>query len=329
MEEEKIAITGMMVVMMAAAVSSCLQPGEPESPTPPPEPAPEKANLYGIVTDASTGSALADVLATLNGMETYADSTGGYSFADLDPGTYSVRFEKDGYHTVGASVTLQVGNNELNVAMVAKTADIRLENLTIEPDEADVGEEVTISVTATNYGEVAGSKTVVLTVGSTTVEQTVELESDESRQVVFKVSPSTEGTYQVSVNGLTGSFTAVIRIVPWAFSNVTCSVGPSGVGTWRQVNFSATITNTGDSAATKTVTQYRRDYRMMWSDETMGWYWEWSDWRVIKQITLTLLAGQSYNYTSPGNDLIQTPCTAECYLVDSDGYKSSVCRVSN
>jgi len=68
---------------------------------------------------------------------------------------------------------------------------------------------------------------------------------------------------------------------------------------------------------------------MIWGDETMGWYWEWTDWRIIKQITLTLLAGQSYNYTSPGNDLIETPCTAECYLADSDGYMSSVCRVSN
>jgi len=42
--------------------------------------------------------------------------------------------------------------------------DIRVENLTIEPSEVQVGQPVTISVTATNYGTVAGSKTITCTV---------------------------------------------------------------------------------------------------------------------------------------------------------------------
>lgn len=39
-------------------------------------------------------------------------------------------------------------------------ADIRLENLVISPSEVYVGETVTISVTATNYGSVAGTRVV-------------------------------------------------------------------------------------------------------------------------------------------------------------------------
>ena len=40
-------------------------------------------------------------------------------------------------------------------------ADIRVENLVIEPSEVYVGETVRISVTATNYGEATGSKRIV------------------------------------------------------------------------------------------------------------------------------------------------------------------------
>ena len=43
-------------------------------------------------------------------------------------------------------------------------ADIRVENLVVSPTEVYVGEPVTISVTTTNYGTAAGSKTITCTV---------------------------------------------------------------------------------------------------------------------------------------------------------------------
>lgn len=43
-------------------------------------------------------------------------------------------------------------------------ADIRVENLTITPAEVNVGQTVTISVTAKNYGGAVGTKTIVCTV---------------------------------------------------------------------------------------------------------------------------------------------------------------------
>ncbi|MBA7614647.1 hypothetical protein ES703_21915 [subsurface metagenome] len=43
-------------------------------------------------------------------------------------------------------------------------ADIRVENLVIEPSEVNVGEEVLISVTATNYGMASGSKRITCNV---------------------------------------------------------------------------------------------------------------------------------------------------------------------
>ncbi|GAI66906.1 unnamed protein product [marine sediment metagenome] len=65
------------------------------TPIPPPV-----ANLYGVVTDAQTGSAIPGVKVTLNGLITYTDSIGRYAFEGLTPGSYTITFEKDGYETL-------------------------------------------------------------------------------------------------------------------------------------------------------------------------------------------------------------------------------------
>ncbi|HUV56458.1 MAG TPA: hypothetical protein VMV84_04425 [Dehalococcoidales bacterium] len=49
-------------------------------------------------------------------------------------------------------------------ATTVPVADIRVENLEISPSEVMVGEAVTISVRATNYGTAAGTKKIVCTV---------------------------------------------------------------------------------------------------------------------------------------------------------------------
>lgn len=50
------------------------------------------------------------------------------------------------------------------VATEVPVADIRVEDLTITPAEVNVGEPVTISVTATNFGTAAGSKVITCNV---------------------------------------------------------------------------------------------------------------------------------------------------------------------
>jgi len=128
------------------------------------------ANLYGIVTDAHTGLPLPGVLVTLKGgiAQAYTGADGSFSFEGLTPDpAFAVFFEKDGYDTETRMLALTEGDNVLNVALtptVVPTADIRLEDLRIEPAECYVGEKVTISVTATNYGTKAGSKTIICTV---------------------------------------------------------------------------------------------------------------------------------------------------------------------
>ena len=49
-------------------------------------------------------------------------------------------------------------------ATTVPVADIRVENLVISPSEVMVGQQVTISVTATNYGTAAGTKKITCNV---------------------------------------------------------------------------------------------------------------------------------------------------------------------
>jgi len=82
----------------------------------------------------------------------------------LNPGesvTVSFEVTPDRAKTYSVSVNGLTGSF---VATEAPVADIRVENLVIEPTEVYVGERVRISVTATNYGTGPGTKRIVCTV---------------------------------------------------------------------------------------------------------------------------------------------------------------------
>lgn len=82
----------------------------------------------------------------------------------LQPGeSATVSFEV--VPTVAKSYSVSVdGLHGSFVATEKPVADIRVEDLVISPSEVMVGEPVTISVVATNYGSAVGSKTIVCTV---------------------------------------------------------------------------------------------------------------------------------------------------------------------
>jgi len=99
---------------------------------------------------------------------TYTVKMGGDFVAEqtvtLQPGeSKTISFEV----TPAAAKTYQVTVDRLTGSFVATTApvaDIRVENLVISPAEVNVGQKVTISVTAKNYGGAAGTKTITCTV---------------------------------------------------------------------------------------------------------------------------------------------------------------------
>ncbi len=99
---------------------------------------------------------------------TYTVKMGGDFMADqsvtLEPGaSRTIAFEVTPTVVKTYSVTVD-GLSGTFRATTVPVADIRVENLVIEPSEVQVGQRVTISVTATNYGTAAGIKTITLNI---------------------------------------------------------------------------------------------------------------------------------------------------------------------
>ncbi|GAI72163.1 unnamed protein product, partial [marine sediment metagenome] len=109
-------------------------------------------------TVANIGAAAGDYTVVLGG-DFMAEKT-----VSLEPGqSEAVSFEV----TPAEAKTFHVSVDGLTGSFVATeeaVADIRVENLVIEPAEVDIGQKVTISVMATNYGTASGTKKIVCTV---------------------------------------------------------------------------------------------------------------------------------------------------------------------
>lgn len=131
-------------------------------------------------------------------------------------------------------------------------AEFKVSNLVISPEEVNPGQVVTISCAVTNIGSEAGDYTVRLG-GDFMAEQTITLQPGESKTVSFETTPTAAKTYQISVDGLSGSFRAVT--VPVADIRVeNLSITPSEVYVGEKVTISVTATNYGDAAGTKKIT---------------------------------------------------------------------------
>jgi hypothetical protein len=88
------------------------------------------------------------------------------------------------------------------------TARFEFSNLTISPKEGTVGEPVNISADIRNTGEAQGETIVTLRVNGLLVEnRTVNLAAAYGQTIVFSVTEKNEGTYQVNIAELNGTFT--------------------------------------------------------------------------------------------------------------------------
>ena len=61
---------------------------------------PNKAILFGTVTDADNGQPVKDVAVNCNGYTGKTDSQGDYNIINIEPGTYPVQFSHPNYEPV-------------------------------------------------------------------------------------------------------------------------------------------------------------------------------------------------------------------------------------
>jgi len=94
-------------------------------------------------------------------------------------------------------------------------AAFSVSHLSISRLEVEPGESLTITVLVANTGGESGSYTVVLKIdGIKEAEETVTIAAGESLDVSFSVTKEEAGSYTVTVDGLSGSFTVVPVVAP-------------------------------------------------------------------------------------------------------------------
>ncbi|MFQ5996578.1 MAG: helix-turn-helix domain-containing protein [Dehalococcoidales bacterium] len=95
-----------------------------------------------------------------------------------------------------------------SVIVITYPAAITTSELSITPAEVDIAQSVTISVTVTNTGDLAGSHEVTLKINGEAVStKKVTLDGHASEKVTFTTVQGAAGTYAVNVDGLSGTFT--------------------------------------------------------------------------------------------------------------------------
>lgn len=131
--------------------------------------------------------------------------------------------------------------------------NIMISNLIIEPSVVYVGEPVSISVTATNIGGVAGSYKITCEIEGGFMKKTVSLGPGESRVVTFTYTPIVAKGYTVSADGLSGTFVAM-EIPEARFEVTDLVIEPVEVYVGETVTISVVVTNVGGKAGSYEVT---------------------------------------------------------------------------
>jgi len=106
-------------------------------------------------------------------------------------------------------------------------ADLSASHLYISPQQVLPNQQVEISINVGNHGEETGGRTVVLYInGYLEQSQTVGISPGSCKNVVFRVTKATPGTYVVSLEGQHGWFT----VAGEATTAMTCFSGGLGAG---------------------------------------------------------------------------------------------------
>ncbi|MBN1856721.1 MAG: PKD domain-containing protein [Dehalococcoidia bacterium] len=101
--------------------------------------------------------------------------------------------------------------------------------LNIDPMQVLPNQEVIVSANVCNQGEEDGTKTATLMVnGNAEQSQSVGVSGGACKQVVFRTFQPIPGTYQVSIDGMTGQFSV---LAPRTVTNNVPSQQATGLGT--------------------------------------------------------------------------------------------------
>jgi hypothetical protein len=136
------------------------------------------------------------------------DVTVSVDVTGMEAGDYSATITIAGSGEVQVPVSLHV--ESAGVPIPVEPANLSASSLSISPQQVKPGEEVTISANVANTGGEAGDYNAVLYInGAVEDSQTVSVDGGTSENVIFTVSRSQAGVYDVSLGGQSGQFEVV------------------------------------------------------------------------------------------------------------------------
>jgi hypothetical protein len=169
--------------------------------------------------------------------------------------TFTATELTEGDHTV--AIGSLTASFKVTSETPTKQAELRLTNLVTNRKEAEVGDHITVSVTATNIGDESGEFSLELFVNNQKREtKTIQLDGGDTTSVQFEVVENTEGEYAVKLGTLTTSFRITSQaqtVKPAEFQVTELTVNPSLVLADEVVEVSVKVTNVGEETGTYTV----------------------------------------------------------------------------
>ena len=138
-----------------------------------------------------------------------------------------------------------------------RKAELRLTNLVTSRKETQIGDPITVSVSATNIGDETGEFSLELFINNIKREtKTIQLNGDETKSVQYEVVENTEGNYEVKIGTLSTSFKVTSEAQtakPAEFKLSNLNINPSSVLSGESVTISVRVTNIGEETGSHTV----------------------------------------------------------------------------
>ena len=194
----------------------------------------------------NVGNAAGDYIATLK----VGNDTMDVEAISLEPGVTEI-------------VSFTVVENELGIyglevgeltgtLTVVKPAKLELDALVIAPTEVLPGESTTITVDASNTGEVSGTFEVSLTVnGEKSQTKEVVIAGGETDKVIFTLILETAGLYDTEIDG----FKESLRVLkPAEFQLSSLRISPTEAVVGQKISIKVDVLNSGEVVGTYSVT---------------------------------------------------------------------------
>jgi len=142
------------------------------------------------------------------GADECEDVTVSVDITGMEAGDYSATITITGSAEVEVPVSLHIESTA--PVEPVEPANLSVSSVSISPPQVKPGEEVTISINVTNTGGETGSYNAVLYINSVVEDsQSVSVAPGMTKNVIFTVSKSDAGVYDVSIAGQSGQFEVV------------------------------------------------------------------------------------------------------------------------